>query len=251
LIRLLFHILSGFLQSIVYPFFSYSTQQRMMKNWAGGMLKILNIELHCTGTLPDQETQQALFVANHVSWLDICLVMAICPTQFVAKSEIRDWPVIGFLCRRIGTLFIERAKRSDTARINQKISDVLMSGERVCIFPEGGTSDGTQTRHFHSSLLQSAISAKALLYPIAIRYLDNTGALCHDAAYTDISLFTSLQKILRQPQIEAVINCHQPISSTGKNRRELARSCEEVIAGYLSQPVYHNESEKPSYLPNA
>ncbi len=251
LTRLLFHILSGVMQSIAYPFFPYPTQNRMMKNWARGILKILNIRLHCTGKLPNQSTQQALFVANHVSWLDICLVMAVSPTQFVAKSEIRNWPVVGFLCRRVGTLFIERAKRRDTMRINQKISNVLMSGERVCIFPEGGTSDGTQTRHFHSSLLQSAINTDALLFPIAIRYLDKTGAPCTDAAYTDLSLMTSLQKILRQPHIEAVINCNQPICSTGRNRRELARLCEEIIAGHLSQPVYHNESEKPSYLPNA
>ena len=248
-IRLLFHVASGILQSIVYPYFSNAVQQRMMKNWAAGILRILNIQLHYKNTLSD--TKPVLFVANHISWLDICLIMAMQPTQFVAKSEIRNWPVIGFLCRRVGTLFIKRAKQRDIVRINQEISEALATGEYVCIFPEGGTSDGTQTHHFHASLLQSAVSADAIIYPIAIRYLDHTGAICHDAAYTDISLLTSLRQILRQPCIEGVLNCGEPIHSAGKNRRELARLSEEAITQCLSQPAYHNATEKPAYLPNA
>ena len=251
LARLLFQVVSGILQSIVYPYCSRPTQQRMMKNWAKGMLKSLNITTYYTGSFPDRNHQRALLIANHVSWLDICTVMAVCPTQFVAKSEIRSWPVIGFLCRRVGTLFIERAKRSDTMRINQEIGNVLTTGERVCIFPEGGTSDGTQTLHFHASLLQSAVNTEAMLYPVAIRYLDAAGSLCSDAAYTNISLVASLRKILHQPRIEAVLNCNEPIYSAEKNRRELARLSEEAINFSLSQPAYHNESEKPSYLPNA
>lgn len=223
----------------------------MMKYWAFKLLKILKIRLHCTGKFPDQNVKHALLVANHVSWLDICLLMAVCPTRFVAKSEIRSWPVIGFLCKRVGTIFIVRAKRSDTMRTNQMISNALLAGERVCIFPEGATSDGTQLHHFHASLLQSAVNVNALLYPVAIRYLDNTGNPCHDAAYTDISLITSLQKILSQPSIDAVLNCSEAIQSEEKNRRELARLSEQAIANSLSLSSYHNESEKPSYLPNA
>ncbi|MDR4518777.1 MAG: 1-acyl-sn-glycerol-3-phosphate acyltransferase [Nitrosomonas sp.] len=249
--RLILHVVSGILQSIAYPHVSRATQHHMMKNWAMKVLKILNIRLHHTGKFPDKNDQQALLVANHVSWLDICLLMAICPTQFVAKSEIRRWPVIGFLCRRVGTLFIERAKRSDTARINQVIGNVLMTGERVCIFPEGATSDGMQIQHFHASLLQSAVNANALIYPVAIRYLDDTGNLCRDAAYTDISLITSLKKILSQTRIDAVLNSNDAIHSEGKNRRELARLSEQAIANSLSLSSYHKESEKPSYLPNA
>jgi 1-acyl-sn-glycerol-3-phosphate acyltransferase len=250
-VRLLLHVVSGILQAIIYPHFSNAIQQRMMKNWAMKVLKILNIKLHYTGKFPDQNVQHALLVANHVSWLDICLLMAVCPTQFVAKSEIRGWPVIGFLCSRVGTLFIERAKRSDTVRINQAISNVLLTGKRVCIFPEGETSNGLQIHHFHTSLIQSAVNVNALLYPVAIRYLDNTGNLCRDAAYTDISLVASLKKILNQTRINAVLDCSEAIQSEGKNRRELARLSEQAITSSLSLSSYHNESEKPSYLPNA
>ena len=250
-VRLLLHVVSGIVQSIAYPHFSRSIQHKMMKNWAIKLLKILNIKLHYTGKFPDQNVKHALLVANHVSWLDICLLMAVCPTQFVAKSEIRSWPVIGFLCKRVGTVFIARAKRSDTMRTNQTISNILLTGERVCIFPEGATSDGTQLHHFHASLLQSAVNVNALLYPVAIRYLDDTGNSCRDAAYTDISLMTSLQKILSQSSINAVLDCSEVIHSEEKNRRELARLSEQAIANSLSLSSYHKESEKPSYLPNA
>jgi 1-acyl-sn-glycerol-3-phosphate acyltransferase len=251
LARLITHVVWGVLQAIVYPHCSRKKQQCMMKNWAGGILKILHINLQCSGEIPEQQTKRVLLVANHISWLDICVMMAASPTQFVAKSEIRNWPVIGFLCKRIGTLFIERAKRSDTLRINREISNALRSGERVCIFPEAGTSDGTKINHFHASLLQSAIIAEANLYPVAIRYLDHKGDISRDAAYIDVSLVVSLQKILKQPCIDAVATFSDAIHPAGKNRRELARLAEHAIANTLSlpPPLYHTESEKPSYLP--
>lgn len=249
LARLIVHVAWGILQATAYPYCSPNKQQRMMQNWAAGILKILRINLQCSGEVPEQQVKRALLVANHVSWLDICVMMAVTPTQFVAKSEIRNWPVIGFLCKRIGTLFIERSKRSDTLRINREISDVLNAGERVCIFPEAGTSDGTQINHFHASLLQSAITAEADLYPVAIRYLDHTGNISRDAAYIDVSLVVSLQKILKQPCIDAVVTFNEAIHTTGKNRRELARLAEHAVANTLSLPLYHTESEKPSYLP--
>mgnify|MGYP003379137077 CR=1 FL=1 len=90
--------------------------------------------------------------------------MAACPTRFVAKAEISKWPVLGLLGRNAGTLFIERAKRSDTLRINQQISEVLEKGERVTVFPEGTTTTGMQLNHFHASLLQSAVTSDAVSY---------------------------------------------------------------------------------------
>lgn len=251
LARLIVHVIWGVLQAIVYPYCARNKQQRMMQNWAAGILKILRINLQCSGEIPEQQIKRALLVANHVSWLDICVMMAATPTQFVAKSEIKNWPVIGFLSTRIGTLFIERSKRSDTLRINREISNVLRSGKRVCIFPEAGTSDGTKINHFHASLLQSAINSEANLYPVAIRYLDHKGSISRDAAYIDVSLVVSLQKILKQPCIDAVVTFSDAIHTAGKNRRELARLAEHAVANTLSLPLplYHTESEKPSYLP--
>ena len=246
LISLLLHIISGLLQSIVYPFFSLRIQRNMMQRWANGLLSILSIKLKCYGTLPNPEVSPTLLVANHISWLDICILMAACPTRFVAKSEISQWPILGLLCRNAGTLFIERTKRSDTRRINQKISEVLKRGECVTVFPEGTTTDGTKIKHFHASLLQSAVAANTLLYPIAIRYCNFSDEICLEAAYIEPSLVLSLQKILSQPSITTKLTFNQPITCDTKNRRELARLSEKAIAETLSVPIVHNEAETAS-----
>ena len=250
LTHLLIHVVSGLLQSIVYPYFPHNIQRRMMQNWSVGVLAILNIKLHCHGHSPGHEIPRALFAANHVSWLDVCVLMAACPTRFVAKAEISHWPVLGLLSRNAGTLFIERAKRSDTLRINQQITEVLEKGERVTVFPEGTTADGTQLNHFHASLLQSAVTADALLYPVAISYRDSAGNVCQEAAYIDSSLVSSLQKILSQTRIDVELTFNEPIQCGMKNRRELARLSEHAIAQTLSLPIPYKGVGKFVDLPN-
>ncbi|WP_293006823.1 1-acyl-sn-glycerol-3-phosphate acyltransferase [Nitrosomonas sp.] len=248
LTRLLFHVASGLLQSLVYSYFPLSIQHKMMQHWASGLLSILGIRLQCHGRLPTVEIPCVLMAANHVSWLDVCILMAACPTRFVAKAEINRWPILGRMSRNVGTLFIERAKRADTMRINQQISEVMERGERVTVFPEGTTSDGTQLNHFHASLLQSAVITDALLYPVAIRYRNNTGEICQEAAYLEPSLVLSLQQILSQIRIDAELIFNSPISCGTKNRRELARSSEQAIADALSLPIVHKEAGKFSGL---
>lgn len=249
-LRLLLHVVSGVIQSLVYPYLPRSIQRRMKQYWATGFLDILNIKLYCNGKPPGIETQRVLFAANHVSWLDVCVLLAACPTRFVAKAEIRNWPVIGLLCRNVGTLFIKRAKRSDAMRINQHINDVLTAGDRVTIFPEGTTSDGTMLRHFHASLLQSAATVGVQLYPIAIRYRNAEDKICKEAAYTDPSLLLSLRQILSQTRIDVDVMFLEPIASSGRNRRELARFSEQAIANALSLSVLHKELGKFSDHPS-
>lgn len=243
-LRLMLHVISGFIQSLIYPYFSRSIQKRMKQYWASKFLDILNIKLHYNGKPPSFEIQRVLFVANHISWLDICVLLAAYPTRFIAKAEIRNWPVVGLLSRKVGTLFIERTKRSDTIRINRCINDVLSVGDRVTIFPEGTTSDGTVLQHFHASLLQSAATASVQLYPIAIRYRNTEGKICKEAAYIDPSLILSLRQILKQNRIDVDVMFLEPIASTGKNRRELARFSEQAIANALSISVAHREPGK-------
>jgi 1-acyl-sn-glycerol-3-phosphate acyltransferase len=250
MIRLLFQIASGLLQSIVYPYFPLNVQRRMMQKWAAGLLAIFNIRLHCHGSLPAAEVPRVLFAANHVSWLDVCVLMAACPTRFVAKAEISKWPVLGLLSRNAGTLFIERAKRSDTLRINQQISEVLGKGERITVFPEGTTTNGMQLNHFHASLLQSAVTVDALLYPVAISYRNSAGDICQEAAYIEPSLILSLQRILSQTSIDVNLTFNLPIQCGMKNRRELARLSEQAIADTLTLPIVHKEAEKLSGLPD-
>ena len=86
--------------------------------------------------------RRAMIAANHVSWLDIFAIASLRHTRFIAKSEIRDWPLAGWLAEKSGTIFIRRARRHDTARINALVHEALGEGDCVGLFPEGTTTEG-------------------------------------------------------------------------------------------------------------
>ena len=168
--RLVAHLLYGCaIEALVFPFVNRARQLRIIKRWSRQLLDILHVRVHVAGALPAAHTP-TIIVANHVSWLDIWILLAVCPLRLVAKSDIRRWPLIGWLAARAGTIFIERGKRHDTARINRAIVQTLTSGERVGIFPEGTTTDGTEIKPFHASLFQPALGAGARVVTAAIRY---------------------------------------------------------------------------------
>jgi 1-acyl-sn-glycerol-3-phosphate acyltransferase len=248
-VRLLLHIVSGLIQSAIYPHLSQQWQRRMARNWSARLLSILSIRLRYQGMPPSPEIPRAMLAANHVSWLDVYSLQSVSPSRFVAKAEIRSWPLLGWLSRNAGTLFIERSKRSDTARINKHISEALIIGDRVAVFPEGTTGDGKALMHFHASLLQPAVTVGATLYPVAIRYTNRAGEVSAAAAFVNISMMESLRRILREPWINVELIFGDPIHSSGKNRRELARDAEHAIANALSLPVPHKAPGTPSDRP--
>ncbi|MBU3724046.1 MAG: 1-acyl-sn-glycerol-3-phosphate acyltransferase [Burkholderiaceae bacterium] len=124
-----------------------------------------------------------LVVMNHVSWLDIFVLNSVLPSTFIAKSEIRQWPLVGWLLMGADTLFIERASRHAVRHVNHRILERLRRGEHVAFFPESTTSDGTLVLPFHSSLFAMAVPRKKggdesgtvllappRVLPVALRY---------------------------------------------------------------------------------
>jgi 1-acyl-sn-glycerol-3-phosphate acyltransferase len=193
-----------------------------------------------------------VIVSNHVSWLDVWVIHATCPVRFVAKSDSRRWPIVGWLVARAGTIFIERARRHDTARINRHIVQVLSRGERVGIFPEGTTTDGTRLAPFHASLFQPALGAGARVATAAIRYPLADGRPNPDAAYTgERSLLQSLRLILAHRALHASLTFAGVVEPHGKTRRELARECERVIASALKVSPPHTGPETRADPPDA
>ena len=202
-------------------------------------LRILNIKIRLSGMAPDLYVQNMMLVANHVSWLDIYLLNTIRPVRFVAKVEVRTWPLVGWLASRTGTLFIDRATRHDTARVNGEMSAILNDGGCLGVFPEGTTSNGTLLRPFHASLLQPAINSQSQVWPAAIRYSHADGSLNMALAYVDeITFLNSLFIILRQAVIYVDLEFLQPIDANGMARRDLARDAEDAIASALNLSVH-------------
>ncbi len=193
-----------------------------------------------------------MIIANHISWLDIFLIMSTQPAHFVSKAEVRDWPVIGLLARKIGTLFIERSRKRDAHRINDDIRNTLNNGGVVVVFPEGTTSDGTKIRPFHASLLQAAIDCGSLIQPVAIRYpLANGAANVAPAYIDDMNFPDSLKRIADQKDIRAELTFLAPIPSAGKTRRMLAIEAEAAIANALHLANPHSGIGTPAGPPAA
>ncbi len=237
LIRLLLHLLYGcYCVGVLFPFFSWQRRVVAIKRWSRQLLRILHVRLTVAGSLPSGHAP-TLIVSNHVSWLDIWVLDAVVPVRFVAKSDIRRWPLVGFLVVGAGTIFVERGRRQGTARTNRAIVQALTRGEYVAMFPEGATTDGTTVKAFHASLFQPALGAGARVVVVALRYVNRDGNVNLDASYVgERSLWQSVQLILAHRFLRAELTFAAAIDVTGKTRREIARAAESATADALRLP---------------
>ena len=129
---------------------------------------------------------------------ELCQINAYRKARFVAKKELRDWPVAGFLVKNAGTLFIDRANRRDASRVNQQLATALQAGGCMAVFPEATTSDGRGLLPFKASLFEAARLAGATVQPVAIRFTTPGGQFCEAAAYAgDTTFWQSICQILR------------------------------------------------------
>ena len=184
-----------------------------------------------------------LVLPNHVSWLDILVIDSIAPCSFIAKAEIRDWPLVGLLCDRAGTLFIERGRRHAVHQVLQTATEQLHAGGRVAVFAEGTTSDGTVVLPFHANLVEAAVRADCVVQPLALRYEDGSGQRSTAVEFVGSTTFAqSLWRVLVQPETRAVVVPLAPLAVVGRHdlsdfaqnagarsRHTLARAAEAAV----------------------
>jgi lyso-ornithine lipid O-acyltransferase len=138
-------------------------------------LRVLGVKIHAVG----EPAAGAIIVANHVSYLDILVLAAQHPVVFVAKREVRSWPIFGWFAQQACTRFIDRERRGDVARVAAEFAPAVASGVSVVIFLEGTSTDGKIVRPFKSSLLAPAVEQQWQIVPAAISYSLPAG---HDVA---------------------------------------------------------------------
>lgn len=245
LLRVGLHLARGVaIAGLLCPFMSTARWRAEVKRWSRQLLAILAVKLEVGGEPPPAAARPLMLVANHVSWLDVFAIDAVLPVRFVARSEVRTWPVIGWLSKKVGTFFIRRARRHDTARVNEMLVEAMHNGDPVAVFPEATTTDGSAMLKFHSSLLQPAVIAGATICPVAIRYERADGTPCVEAAYDgDKSVWDTLKLIVTQPEIRARLVFLPPLENRGLHRSELAHAAREAIARSLFPPVRDNRTE--------
>ncbi len=198
------------------------------------MLAIVGVRLEHEG---ERIQPGCLLVANHVSWLDIFVVNALAPAAFVAKAEVRNWPLIGLLAARNETVFLMRGSRGHARIINAEVGAILDAGRNVALFPEGTTTDGSHVLHFHAALLQPAVESGHPVQPLAISHLDAEGKHSLAPAYAgDTSLMASLMAIISSPSLIAAVSVGSPLpTANGLHRKEVARQARESIVAHVSR----------------
>ncbi len=232
--RVCLHLVYGLLLAVIYPHLNQVSQNRILKDWSRQLLSIFNIGILVEGQPPMHGSGGCLIVANHVSWLDIIVLNAIHPSRFIAKSEVNDWPVIGWLTRRCGTVFIERSRRQNTAKVNRQITRLFKQDVSIGLFPEGTTTDGKQVAPFHSALIQPAIDAGIRVQPMALRYQEKDGEPGSAAVFVgEMTLAQSIWQILRCPRQNGLVIFTPALIAENADRRVLARAAHTAISGAL------------------
>lgn len=243
--RLGLHLLGGALTvACVYRFLGDAGRLRLKRRWSRQLLDILAVRLDAG---LHGMARGSLVVANHISWLDIFVLNAARPMAFVAKSEVRAWPLAGWLAANADTVFLQRGRRTHAAEINGRIAAMLSSGKNVAVFPEGTTTDGFRVQPFHGALLQPAIDGGRPVQPVALAYFDAAGRRSAAPAYAgDTTMGECLAAIVACRSLTVRLCATPPILPEGRSRRELAGMARGAIAYYLGLPPEDRPGAAPA-----
>lgn len=227
------HLLNGALQAgVLFPFAGARGRQRLRRAWSRQLLALLGIRVESGGDLAGVDS--GLLVGNHISFIDIFVINAVLPSAFVAKSEVRQWPLIGWLCQRTDTVFIERGSRKAAHQTHRQMLAALGSGQRLAIFPEGTTTAGDRLLPFHAALFQSAIDAAVPVHAIGLDYRSRDGVPSAAPAYIDeISLIDCLISVLEAGGLVARVTLAASFAPPLPDRRHLAHRAHQAVAAAL------------------
>jgi 1-acyl-sn-glycerol-3-phosphate acyltransferase len=237
LARATLHALHGMaLVLLLFPRVGLERRRQYIQWWAAKMLRLFGMRLEVIGAVrPGGGT---LITANHISWLDIMSIHAVCPqARFVSKADVRQWPLLNRLIDGADTLYIERERRRDAMRLMHDIAAALKAGDIVAVFPEGTTSDGRGLLPFHANLLQAAIAVEAPVQPVALRYRDAANAVSPAAMFVgDTTLAQSMWKIACGRELVARVEWLPAHGSRHADRRALAELLRRDIGAALGLP---------------
>jgi 1-acyl-sn-glycerol-3-phosphate acyltransferase len=241
---LILHVLAGIaIAAAIFPWQSQAGRNRIIRAWSRLLLTICGARLRVTGLPPsrviartgiERGSRGRMLLANHVSWIDPFALNASLPSRFVAKAEIRAWPLLGALVTLVGALYIERGRRHAVASLNHRVRDRLKEGETVAVFPEGTTTDGQSLLPFHANLIAPALEVGAECWPVALRYTED-GMPSSAAAFIDeMSIVTSLWNVLVARRLQIEVAFLEPVPTVGdRDRHHIAEAAAERIAARL------------------
>lgn len=181
----------------------------------------------------NQKTNHALWVANHISWMDI-VVLGSEGVGFLSKAEIRRWPIIGWLGEKSGTVFIQRGGKNASQRAAQAIAEKIQAGDNILVFPEATTSAGDTVKHFHARIFAPALDHHLTVQPLAVRYLNDAGEIHPRSIWADESFLANLIGVLAQARIHVTVTYLPEIPAQQfSERKPLAAFAESQIRSVI------------------
>ena len=204
---------------------------RYVQYFCRRLCEVFNIEVQVHGVIP---REPALWVSNHISWLDVAVLGSGARIFFLAKAEIEKWPILGNLAKGGGTLFIKRGS-GDSIRIREQITEFLKQDIPVLFFPEATTTDGTKVKKVHGRLLGAAIEAQRPVQICVICYVNQNGELDMVAPFIGEMTFAEhVQRVLEMPKVTAHLMTLPTVAVTGHTVETLTREVEQQMrAGLL------------------
>ena len=196
-----------------------SARAAWLQNSSRRVLRVFRSETQYHGNIPSR----GLLVCNHLSYLDILVLAALAPCVFVAKQEVKHWPVFGWFAKLAGTVFVHREHRAQTGQTLDKIETALQTGALVVVFPEGTSSDGRTVLPFKSSLLEPVVRQAHLLSAGLIQYAIADGNVSEEVCYwKDMTLVPHLINLCSKRAVQASMQFNQ-LCAGNTHRKQLAR----------------------------
>ncbi len=225
-------VLIGLLTLIlVSPFVGQRARLEIKRRWSGVLLTLCGVEVSHSG-LPISQGP-ALWVINHVSWLDIFAINHVRAAVFIAKSEIRRWPLLGWLVAGADTIFIERASRHAVQKVGRAMQDTFERGQVVGLFPEGTTSQGYDLLPFYANLFEPARRAGVPIQPVALLFFHH-GVRSDFAAFVgEENLMQNLWRVLGGKGVRIEVEFLPPVwtpeTTPAPTRAELGRQAHQML----------------------
>ena len=239
LLALTLVLLGGLGVAAAIAFLGPAGRARAIRGWFRTVIRASGIRLSTQDTSLSEPGVGTLVTANHVSWLDIPTVLAIEPMRVVAKTDVREWPVIGLLAARGGTIFINRRRLRTLPDTVAEIAGSLRGGQSVLVFPEGTTWCGRTLGRFYPATLQAAVSAGAPVRPVSLRYVLGDGTVTTAAAFVGAdTLFASVWRVVSARGLTVELAAAPLLEPDGADRRQLTAEMAARIRG-RSVPVPH------------
>ncbi|RTL87023.1 MAG: 1-acyl-sn-glycerol-3-phosphate acyltransferase [Hyphomicrobiales bacterium] len=205
-------------------------QNGIQKSFCRTLCRIIGIEVAPGGVLPGFGPR--LIAANHLSWTDVIALASLHPFVFLAKSEVAGWPILGFIARLQGTVFVERSAPQNIPGVNAALAAVLDEGRDLVIFPEGTSTDGAKPPRFKSAHFDAACESGAVIVPVALFYTDGRTPI-DIGWYGDMSFLPHLWRLMKRGGACCHIVYGDAIVPRGRDRKALAVEAQAQVRRLL------------------